>query len=385
MKKSLLIILNLFLVHMLIGQKEIVKVNPADPFCKMIKTIYSRDALSFNAQLKEKQVFENDTVTSYAKVIVKKKGKPISFLQIIPEEGIKELLFFNDSAWITDHKAKTITSLGTGIDQLTHNYMSEFFPFSIYNIDTAICLVQPFWKITDSTTEYTVISVDITNAAEELSDIRVEYSIGNTDFLPLKTLQEILYMKADKLFQEVQFSGYSFPDPDQVTIPGYFYTYAKDFSLVQDMIPVETKKEEDKAVEVYIKEPELYELSGKSISLPQDGLIFFDLWYVGCSPCMKSAPVIENLYKQFKDKVYFFSINETDKDTAKIARFKEKMGITFPVLLGGKEKIAEKISGQSAYPVFILFDAESGKILWKKQGYSENLEELITEAINMNL
>jgi thiol-disulfide isomerase/thioredoxin len=385
MKKPILIIVHAIFLQIVFGQTANAQKNSSDPFCQMIKTIHSLDAISFNSQLNEKQVFENDTVTSYAKIIVKKKGKPISFLQIIPETGIKELLFFNDSAWITDHNAKTVTFLGKGIDQLTYNYMSEFFPFSIYNIDTAICLVQPFWKIIDSTPEYTVISVDITNAAEELSDIRVEYSIGNTDFLPRKTFQEILYMKADKLFQEVNFSGYSFPDPDQVKIPGYFYTYVRDFSLVQDTLPAEAKKAEEKADVFYLKDPELYDPSGKPFNLPQDGLIFLDLWYVGCSPCMKSAPVIENLYNKFKDKVYFFSINETDRDTAKIERFKEKMGITFPVLLGGKEKLAGKINGGNGYPVFILMDAESGKVLWNKQGYAENLEEVITAAIRQNL
>jgi thiol-disulfide isomerase/thioredoxin len=385
MKKSLLIILNLFLVHIMLGQTEKTNINTADPFCQMINKIHSLDALGFTSQLIEKRVFEIDTIISSAKVIVKKQGTSISFLQIIPEDNNKELLFCNDSSWVTDHNAKTITSLGPGIDHLTHNNMSEFFPFSIYDIDTTLCLVEPFWKIIKSTKECTVISIDITNTAEELSDIRVEYSIGENDFLPRKTLQEMVYMKADKYFQEVDFSGYSFPDPDEVKIPGYFYTYSKDFSLLQDSLPVEANKANENAVEVYLKAPELYDLSGKSVSLPQDGLVFFDLWYIGCPPCMKSAPVIEKLYNEYKDKVYFFSVNETDQDTAKIERFKEKMSITFPVLLGGKDKLAEKVTGGSGYPVFILMDAESGKVLWSKKGYAENLEDQVKEAIRQNL
>jgi hypothetical protein len=100
---------------------------------------------------------------------------------------------------------------------------------------------------------------------------------------------------------------------------------------------------------------------------------------------MKSAPVIEKLYNEYKDQVDFFSINETDQDTAKIARFKDKMGITFPVLLGGKEKLAMKIIGSNSYPVFILMDGENRKILWKMVGYHENMEELIKTAIKQNL
>ena len=385
MKKSLLIVLNLFLAQLMVGQTVNGQISGQDPFCKMVKTIWSIDVLSFNSRFSEKQVFEIDTVTSLAKVIVKKKGNYFSFLQIIPETGNKELLFCNDSAWLVDHGSKTLSCLGTDIDCMTHNHLSEFFPFSIYNIDTTISLVEPFWKIIDSKKDFTVISLDITNTSPDLSDIRVEFTMSNSDYLLRKTLQESVYMKADKLFQEVDFSGYSFPLPDQVKVPGYYITYKRDLSMVQKTGPLNENKSEESPGEFYLKDIELYDLGRKSFSLPQDGLIFFDMWYVGCPPCMKSAPVIEKLYNEYKDKVYFFSINETDLDTAKIARFKEKMGITFPVLLGSEDKLAQKINGRGSYPVFILMDAGSGKVLWKMEGYSDNLELRISEAINQNL
>jgi thiol-disulfide isomerase/thioredoxin len=384
MKITLSLILNLLIAQLMIGQTEKAQNFVNDPFCVMVKTIYSLDALSFNSQFREKQVFEHDTVTSFAKVIVKKKGTSVSFLQIIPEDGKQELLYCHDSAWLVDHGKKSLICLGTNIDILTHNHLSQFFPFSIYNIDTTISRVKPFWKIINSTKNYTVVALDVTAASEDVSDIRVEFTISNSDYLPRKTLQESVYMKADKLCQEQVFSGYSFPRPGQVIIPSYFAIYKKDFTTLQKNVITSENKSEENRGEIYLKDIELFDLSRKPFNLPQDGLIFFDLWYVGCPPCMKSAPVIEKLYNEYMDKVYFFSVNETDQDTEKIARFKDKMGITFPVLLGGKEKIAGKIIGQSAYPAFILIDAESGKVLWEKAGYSENLEDLIKEAINQN-
>jgi len=237
----------------------------------------------------------------------------------------------------------------------------------------------------NSANDYSVISFDLSAASNDVSGIRVEFTIGNADFLLKKMLKESVYMKADKIVQELILSGYSFPRPDQVKVPGYYGTYKKDFSMFQNTGPLNEIKSEQSPGDIYLKDIELLDLSRKPFSLPQDGLIFFDLWYVGCPPCMKSAPVIERLYKDYKDKVYFFSINETDLDTAKIARFKEKMGITFPVLLGGEEKLAQKINGRGSYPVFILMDAESGKVLWKMEGYSEDLELRISEAISQNL
>ena len=385
MKITLLIILNVYFVQLLIGQTEKEQEFVTDPFCRMIKTIYSSDALSFNSQCNIKQVFENDTVTSYAKVMVKKRGTAISFLQIIPEEGDQELLFCHDSAWVVDHLNKDMACIGTNTDHLTYNYLSQFFPFTLFNLDTTISQVKPFWKIVDRSREYTVISIDITDASADLSDIRVEFTIGNSDYLPYKTLQESVYMKADRLLQQQVFSGYSIPGLGQIKVPAYFYEYKKNVSQLQNNESVVEQKEEENLNEIFLQEIELYDLSRNPISLPDKGLILFDLWYVGCPPCMKSAPVIEKLYIEFKDRVYFFSVNETDQDTAKITRFKEKMGITFPVLLGGKEKLADKVNGRSIYPVFILVDARSGKVLWKIEGYSENLEELIKNAFGQNL
>jgi len=384
MKKILFLILNICFSNLLIGQTDNPTELNADPFCRMIETLYSLDALSFNSQFIQKQVFEYDTVTSYAKVIVKKKGTAISFLRIIPGKSAQELLFCNDSAWVADHLNKRIDCLGTNIDYLAYNSLSQFFPFSLYNLDTTISRVEPFWKIIDLKEDYTVVSLDITNTSPDLSDIRVEFTIGNSDFLPYKSFQESIYMKADKFFQEQVFSEYSIPGPDEVRVPEYFTRYQKDFSLVQNIGNDSEMQLKNSPGEIYLRDIKLFDLAKNPIHLPEDGVIFFDLWYVGCPPCMKSAPVIEKLYNEYKDKVYFFSINETDQDTAKIKRFKEKMGITFPVLLGGKEKLAEKINGGNAYPLFILMDAESGKVLWKMEGYMENLEELITEAIREN-
>jgi thiol-disulfide isomerase/thioredoxin len=385
MKNPGLIILNLFIAQLLFAQPIQAQETKTDPFCRMIKTIYSLDALSFNSQHNIKQVFETDTITTYAKVIVKKKGTTISFLQIIPQEGDQELLFFHDSAWVVNHSKKSMFCIGTNIDQLTYNYLSQFFSFTLFNIDTTISQVEPFWKIIAQTKEHTVISIDITNSSKDLSDIRAEFTIGNADFLPYKTLQESVYLKADKLFQEQIFSEYSFPEQDQIKVPEYFTKYDKDFNKVQEIDSVIENKAEESLGEVFLQDIELFDLARNPVSLPDKGLILFDLWYVGCPPCMKSAPVIEKLYIEYKARVHFFSVNETDRDTAKIARFKDMMGITFPVLLGGKEKLALKVNGKGGYPVFILMDARSGKLLWKLEGYAENLEKLIKDAIDQNL
>jgi len=390
MKNVLLIIPQIVLSLALNAQRKNTEGPAADPFCQMIRTLYSLETVVFNSRHDMKQVFETDTIITTAKVIVKKTGTVISYLQIIPENEEKELLYCNDSAWIVYHQTHKLFCIGTRTEHLSYNYLSRFFPFSLYEVDTLISRTKPYWKVKDQTGEFSIISMQISDASKDLTDIRVEFTIGKADFMPYGTLQESVYLKADKLFQEQYFSDYTFPGPGEISIPDYYWTYEKDLSSVREMeSPIDEDEEdyedEDSTHEVFLQNIELYDLSRNPAPLPDKGLIFMDLWYIGCAPCMKSAPVVEKLYSEYKDEVHFYSVNEIDSDTAKINRFKSKMGITFPVLLGGKDKLAMKVSNNGGYPVFILLDAVSRKVIWKCVGYSENLEELVSEVINNNL
>lgn len=384
MKRNLILILNLCVAKLLFSQAAMNKYNNGDPFCQMINTLYSIDAVSFESQVNSKNIFEVDTVTGFAKVMLKKDGTNISFLRIIPVEGNKELLYCNDSAWEADHNNHTMKCLGTDADVLKQNALSKFFSFTLFKIDTMVSYVEPFWRTIDRDKSFTCVSLDITDHPQELTDIRAEFTIGNSDLLPYKTLQESVYLKADKLFQEQIFSAYSFPEPEQLWIPEYFFIYEKDVSRIRKD-ESQPKVKEDSPVDIIFLNPfEFRDLSGNPYILPENGLIFLDLWYVGCAPCMKSAIIIEKLYKDFDDEVHFVSVNETDNDTAKINLFRKKMDISFPVLLNSGEKIAWQLTGTGAYPLFILLDAETHKVLWYLTGYSEDLESRIREAINLN-
>ena len=385
MKKNLLIIILLCVAWINQVKAQSTATNTTDPFCRMVETIWNIDAMAFNTRLKIKNVFETDTSTSFARVMVKKQGTAIEFLLISPEEGEKELLFCQDTAWVVDHLVESITFIGTTIDHLAHNAMENFAPLDLFAIDTMITHAEPFWQVTGKNETYTMISVSVKNQPKEVSDLKVEFTTGNNDHLIYRILKEFMYLNADKMYEEKVFSDYAILDAELVRIPEYYTIYAKDYgpwiALEQEIPPIKN----DVINDLYLDNTEMFSLDGEPYQIPAEGLIFIDLWYVGCAPCMKSAPVIEKIYHTFKDKVYFFSINEMDRDTAKITRFSEKMGITFPVLLGGKEKMAARITGSGGYPVFFLMDAESRKVLWNMAGYDENLEEMIIEAIQDHL
>jgi thiol-disulfide isomerase/thioredoxin len=380
MKIQLLIILNLFLLRSMTGQPFREQADP-DPFCLMVQKIYSLDAVSFRSQFNMKQVFENDTVTTFARVTVKKTGTDISFLEIVPEKENRELLLYNDSAWMVYHDGKKMICLGPTIEYAINSDLAVFFSYTLFSVDTLISHIEPYWKVLKKTKDYTVVSLNVENSSGDLSEIKAEFTIRNVDYLPYSTLQESVYLKADKIFQEQIFTDYVQATPAQTGMPAYFSAYRKDFSLVAEQA---TFSEDDPAsvpLMEYFPETQLFDLVGNQYFLPDSGLIFLDFWYVGCPPCMKSATIIERLYEDYNEELHFYSVNETDSDTAKINRFKDKMGITFPVLRGGNEKVAFRITGNAGYPVFMILDGKTRKILWKFTGYTENLEELIINAI----
>jgi thiol-disulfide isomerase/thioredoxin len=381
MEKILLIIAAILSASLLNSQDYNTGNNDPDAFCQMVNSLYALDAVSFHAQLKVKNIFETDTVITFAKIQLKKSGNHIELLEIIPEEGEKELLFCNDSSWIVDHQAENMVLTGLTIDAVSRNTLSSFFPLSVYKLDSTVMKVEPFWKTTFSNNEYTSVELQISNSSPEVSDIRVFFKIDNNNHLISSTYQEYTYLNVEKGCEELRITDYSFPDPSSIKVPEYYSVYAKDLSISVSRITPPVSPAELSS-DIILENIELHDLDGKIFQIPDQGMSFFDLWYVGCSPCLKSAPVIEKLYNLYKDEMYFFSVNEIDKDTLKILRFRDKLDISFPVLLGGKDKLAIKITNTSGYPLFFLMDNKNRKVLWVHSGYSENLEGIIIDAIN---
>lgn len=378
-KISIAIVIGIICLNQIVSQTAYAQNT--DPFCQMVRTHYFIDVWKFNSTVLKKNIFETDTTERKAEISLVKKGNKISFLYINPENEEKELLYYNDTAWLADHNREQLVCMGTQVMDITHNHNSEFFSFTIFNIDTLIEKMDPFWQVISQTDSSMIISARMKPEGDDISDVRAEYEIGKTDHLLYRTIQAATYMKADQIYQEQIFSNYTFPEPSAIIVPEYYSVYTKDLGRFNKPDSLEKPEPISSPGDVFLEQINLTDLKGNDFQLPSEGLLFFDLWYVGCAPCMKSAPVVDELYHDYKDKVYFFSVNEVDKDTARISLFCNKMGISFPVLLGGKDKMAPRVSNNGGYPVFFLLDAETGKVLWSTTGYSEDLRTEIEEAI----
>jgi len=109
-------------------------------------------------------------------------------------------------------------------------------------------------------------------------------------------------------------------------------------------------------------------------------LTFFATW---CPPCAEEVPSLVKLQNQLSDSgfsVVGLSVDQQDADV--VAKFVEKRGITYPVLLA-KAQTTEDFGGVYGIPVAFLVN-KSGNVVKKYMGYVqlEILEKDIRSLLN---
>lgn len=130
---------------------------------------------------------------------------------------------------------------------------------------------------------------------------------------------------------------------------------------------------------------ELLSLDDKKINLMdlKGKLVLIDFFTKSCYPCMLALPGLQALHKKYKSKgLNVIGINIYDKKEDGIIPFLSKRGITYPVLLGGKE-VGENYS-ISVIPTIYLID-KTGKIIFSFDGYEKKKEQELEDIIKLNL
>ncbi len=113
---------------------------------------------------------------------------------------------------------------------------------------------------------------------------------------------------------------------------------------------------------------QLKTLDGESTSLKklyQDKPVYLNFWASWCPPCVKEIPHIQNLQKQYGDKINFVAVT-VDENPNDAKAFVKKTGITMPIYTGDIDTIA-KTYDVSAIPVSIII-GKGGKIIAKNVG-----------------
>ncbi|HOK89147.1 MAG TPA: redoxin family protein [Candidatus Hydrogenedentes bacterium] len=112
-------------------------------------------------------------------------------------------------------------------------------------------------------------------------------------------------------------------------------------------------------------------------------VVVLDFWASWCGPCRMAMPKVNAVANTMQNEpVAFYAVNlQETRDLAE--RFIKKNGITLEVLYDADGRVARDF-GVQGIPFLVVIDA-NGKVAWIHNGYAENVDKTLTEAIRKAL
>jgi peroxiredoxin len=224
----------------------------------------------------------------------------------------------------------------------------------------------------DSLTHLIVLKMECDYWINKEDFIPVQNSIAHTVQIGYDTL--LLYDKCVLNKYEINILI-----PDSVlslnAIPSYY--------TLKDYVP--DKGKELLAKDMMAPSFTLPSLTDEPISLNslKGKLVLVDFFFKGCYPCMQAVPSLQALHEKYKDRgLRIIGIDPYDKKEHGIAAFLAKRGVTYTVLLGGKD--VAKDYHVSGYPTIYLIDRQ-GKIIHSQVGYGKVTEAELEKIIEKSL
>ena len=117
---------------------------------------------------------------------------------------------------------------------------------------------------------------------------------------------------------------------------------------------------------------QLKNIEGKPVKLSdfKEKVVVLNFWATWCAPCRMEIPALIALQKQYADKgLVVVGISVDEGSGAAVKSFMTKMGINYPVVLGGPETAAAYGNVQ-VIPTTFYVDRE-GNIAGKREGAAE--------------
>lgn len=225
------------------------------------------------------------------------------------------------------------------------------------------------------------------DSTEMMKTLRAEnnYWINKQDFIPIQySIAYDMAMNNDTMYQYeknvlTKYDLNNLKDESELklsSIPSFINL--KDYKPYKapELLPNDTIAPSWTLVSLKDKTVSLSDIKGK--------LVLIDFFYKSCYPCMLALPALQDLHERYNDKgLLVIGIDPYDtKEKDDIDNFLAKRGVTYTVLLGGKDVAKEY--HVSAYPTMYLID-KNGKIILSQIGYGEGVEKELEEIITKNL
>lgn len=126
-------------------------------------------------------------------------------------------------------------------------------------------------------------------------------------------------------------------------------------------------------------------LKGETVSLKdyRGRLIFLNFWATWCGPCRAEMPSMQRLWEEFKEEDFVILAINIQEESKLVSSFMNERGLSFPVLLDEKGKVA-RTYGVRGIPTTFFLNPEGeiiGKAVGARDWDSEESFELIRELL----
>jgi len=113
-------------------------------------------------------------------------------------------------------------------------------------------------------------------------------------------------------------------------------------------------------------------------------VVLVNFWATWCKPCEEEMPSMERLYRELAPEGFELVAVSVDQDPADVARFRERMGVSFPIALDPSQEVSGLYQTQG-FPESLLVDKQ-GRILERYVGprewslYAPRIRSLISQG-----
>jgi peroxiredoxin len=121
--------------------------------------------------------------------------------------------------------------------------------------------------------------------------------------------------------------------------------------------------------------------SGKKISLAalKGKVVIIDFWASWCAPCKEEMPILESLYKRFKDQGLVVIGVSVDNETENAKKFLSAVKVSFPIVHDGGKTVADKFK-PPRMPTSYVVD-KAGKIRFVHEGFRKEDGKKLEEEV----
>lgn len=100
----------------------------------------------------------------------------------------------------------------------------------------------------------------------------------------------------------------------------------------------------------------LHDLQGKPVRVSdlRGRVVLVDFWASWCAPCREELPVLETLYRKFRDKGLVVIAVGLDKEAANLAKFLRATPLSFPVVHDADGAVANRYAPPKMPSSFLI-------------------------------